>query len=41
MKALINRFLAHPRLVLAVAILIPAIFWADALLFQVRRWGQP
>ncbi len=41
MKALINRFLAHPRLVMAVAVLIPAILWADALLFQVRRWGQP
>jgi signal transduction histidine kinase len=41
MKSLINRFLAHPRWVMALAVLIPAIFWADALLFQLRRWGQP
>jgi signal transduction histidine kinase len=41
MKALINRFLAHPRWVMAVAVLIPGILWAEALLFEARRWGQP
>jgi signal transduction histidine kinase len=41
MRALINRFLAHPRVVMAVAVLIPGILWADTFLFQLRRWGQP
>jgi signal transduction histidine kinase len=41
MKALINRFLAHPRWVVAVAILIPAILWADSVIFQFSRFGQP
>jgi hypothetical protein len=40
-KALINRFLAHPRWVMAVAVLIPGILWADILIFQLRRFGQP
>jgi hypothetical protein len=41
MKAKVSSFLAHPRWVMAVAILIPAILWADTLLFQLRRFGQP
>jgi hypothetical protein len=41
MKAAINRFLNHPRWVMAVAILIPAILWAYALYFMAARIGQP
>jgi hypothetical protein len=41
MRAIINRFLAHPRWVMAVAVLIPAVLWADSLIFQLRRFGQP
>jgi signal transduction histidine kinase len=41
MKALINRFLAHPRVVMAVAVLIPGLLWGDTLLLTARRWGQP
>ncbi len=41
MKALINRFLARPRWVMAVAVLIPAILWADTLFVQLRRFGEP
>jgi len=41
MKKAVSTFLARPRWVMAVAILIPAILWADTLIFQIRRFGQP
>jgi signal transduction histidine kinase len=41
MKAIINRFLAHARWFMVVAVLLVCILWAETLLFQARRWGQP
>ncbi len=41
MRAKVSSFLAHPRWVMAVAVIIPAILWADTTIFQLRRFGQP
>jgi len=41
MKAIINRFLAHPRWVMAVAIAISVVFWAYLLYNFASQIGHP
>jgi signal transduction histidine kinase len=41
MKAKVSSLLDHPRWVMAVAVLVPALLWAYALYFMVDRIGEP